>query len=76
MYCFLKVCLSLTIKLKHVALINHVTLSLVAVAINLSSKSRIQAKSGPHVEYEASPFSAIPGLCARVQTLRLRGRVG
>lgn len=74
MYCFLKVSLSLTIKLKHVALINLVTLSL--VAMNLSSKSRIQAKSGPHVEYEASPFSAIPGLCARVQTLRLRGRVG
>lgn len=42
----------------------------------VKSESRIQAKSGPNVEYEAGSFPPVPGLCARVQAFRLGGGVG
>lgn len=48
----------------------------VTAVLKLINQTRIQAKSGPHVEYEAGSFSPIPGLCARVQTFGLRWGVG
>lgn len=37
---------------------------------------RIQSESGPHIKYEPGPLPAVPGLCGRVQALRLGRGVG